>query len=91
MRLKQDVSWKSDYRENAMLILTGGNRTVSGKVHNLTTEIKLRCLNKVGGYHPHNKDPRREAAVHSAITATDLGLLLPSPSPSPLFLSSFLQ
>ena len=69
-----------------MLILTGGNRTVSGKGHHSTTQIKLRCLSKAGGYHPHNKDPRREAAAHSAVTAMDLDLL-PSPSSSPLFLS----
>lgn len=74
-----------------MLILIAEKKTVSGKVHHSATEVKLRSFSKVEGYHPYNKDPRREAAAHRAITATDLGLLLPSSSPSPLFLSSFLQ
>lgn len=60
-----------------MLILIAEKRTVSGKVHHSATEVKLRSFSKVEGYHPYNKDPRREAAAHRAITATDLGLLLP--------------
>jgi hypothetical protein len=66
-----------------MLILIGGNRTVLGKIHRSTTEIKLRFSSKAGGYHPHNKDPRRETAAHSAITATDLAFSSPLPPPSP--------
>lgn len=38
---------------------------------------KLR-FNQVGGYHPHNKDARREAVAYGAITAK--GLVLSSSS-----------